>query len=56
MVSDLTPQRTFLHALLIITPAQYSISEGNLGDGFGKSVSVELGLNAHRSTNENTFV
>ena len=40
----------------MITPAQYWISGGSLGGGFGRSVSVELGRNVNLSTNENTLV
>jgi hypothetical protein len=40
----------------MITPAQYWISGGKVGGGFGRSYSCELGRNVKRSTNENTFV
>ena len=40
----------------MITPAQYWISCGSVGGGFGKSLSDELGRNVNRSTSENTFV
>jgi hypothetical protein len=39
-----------------MTPAQYCISGGNVGGGFGRSYSWELGRNVNRSTSENTFV
>jgi hypothetical protein len=39
-----------------MTPAQYCISGGNVGGGFGKSYSCELGRKVNRSTSENTFV
>jgi hypothetical protein len=40
----------------MMTPAQYWISGGSVGGGFGRSYSCELGLNVNRSTKENTFV
>jgi hypothetical protein len=43
-------------AFLIITPAQYWISAGKVGGGFGSSLSEELGRNVNLSTRENTFV
>lgn len=39
-----------------MTPAQYWISGGSVGGGFGRSYSCELGRNVNRSTSENTFV
>jgi hypothetical protein len=44
------------HALRMMTPAQYWISGGSVGGGFGRSYSCELGRNVNRSTSENTFV
>ena len=32
------------------------MSVGNVGGGFGRSYSLELGRNVNRSTSENTFV
>jgi hypothetical protein len=40
----------------MMTPAQYWISGGSVGGGFGRSYSCELGRNVNRSTSENTFV
>jgi hypothetical protein len=40
----------------MMTPAQYQISGGSLGGGFGRWVSVELGLKVNRSTREKTLV
>ena len=40
----------------MMTPAQYCISGGSVGGGFGKSYSCELGRKVNRSTSENTFV
>ena len=47
---------SFLHAFRIITPAQYWISCGRLGGGFGDSSSDELWRYVNRSTSANTFV
>jgi hypothetical protein len=40
----------------MMTPAQYCISWGKVGGGFGRSYSWELGRKVNRSTRENTFV
>jgi hypothetical protein len=40
----------------MMTPAQYWISGGSRGGGFGRSVSLDDGRNVNRSTSENTFV
>jgi hypothetical protein len=40
----------------MMTEAQYCISGGSLGGGFGRSVSVELGRKVNLSTSENTLV
>ena len=47
---------SFLHAFRMITPAQYWMSCGRLGGGFGNSSSDELCRYVNRSTSANTFV